>query len=501
MERLLLWPLIVVAGAALVFVYYSGFSIALEAPFSLGDEGPSQWAASLLCRGENPYDVFALANHPWRVLIHPPGYYALGSWFIKITGPVLFPMRLISIASFVILLVTCHRIFTLSGASRLGRALGILTLASFWSIWSLSYRGRPEMLSLMIMALAIEQYMVLARKPKDDNLFRLPRLIVIASLCVVAALIRQETAAVVPAISLALIIGRQWRLSLAFMGLFSFLIVGSFWFINEITMGGLSSHTLFALSAPFTWANLREHLVWLGPDWLVLAFSPLLFVSLVVAYVVRFEEREGPYRHRLAALCVMNTLFVISAGVSLYTLGLGFSGVGDFIQVLFATAWMVAVSVDHIKRRYLLALFLAYGASFYVIFNLRQDALAGVDSMQAAKEVIERTPFNHSLMLAEEPSVAIAFDAVPEFVDLNTFVSVWSRDKSKYDYIDSVKERIANQVYGSIVINSQDGCLIKPHRYWDESVVKLIKAKYRPVVELTTEGRKQDFYVPRKLAK
>ncbi|MBL0189516.1 MAG: hypothetical protein IPP97_27690 [Candidatus Obscuribacter sp.] len=108
-----------------------------------------------------------------------------------------------------------------------------------------------------VVALTIEQYMVLAPKPKDDNIFRFPRLVVIATLAVLATLTKQTGAAVVPAIAFALIVGRQWRLSLVFKGLYSVLISGVLLFVNNLTHGGLAAHLAFAMSSPLSLTTLR----------------------------------------------------------------------------------------------------------------------------------------------------------------------------------------------------------------------------------------------------
>ncbi|MBA4078292.1 MAG: hypothetical protein C0508_24910 [Cyanobacteria bacterium PR.023] len=63
-----------------------------------------------------------------------------------------------------------------------------------------------------------------------------------------------------------------------------------------------------------------------------------------------------------------------------------------------------------------------------------------------------------------------------------------------------IKERISQKKYGAIVINSRDGCLLKPYYYWDESVIRAIKDNYKVVLEFPDEGRMQDFYLPRSSA-
>lgn len=498
-DRLVIWPLCWLSLGALVFFYFKGFEAAMTAPLSLGGEGPSLYAAYMLSQNLNPYDTLALSEHPWRVVASPPVYFATTGWLLKLSGPSLIPLRVVSAAGFVIFLVAAHRVFALSGASRLGRLLGLINLGAFWSIWAYAFRATPDMLALALMVMAIEQYMVLARKPKDDNIFRFPRLIVIATLAVLASLARGSCAAVVPAIALALIVGRQWRLSLVFMLLSSVLAFASMLLLNNITAGGLAAHLAFSESSPFSFHALHEHLTWLSSDWLILAAAPVCIINLLVGYINGYEEREGPYRHHLAALVVMVTLFFLSSAVSLYVMGKAAAGVADFFLILFAVAWMVAVSAEHLNRRYLLLMFLAFGCGFFVISSLHVNQNKQIAVMKQGLDEIKERNLNGDLMLCEESSLPQLLDLTPEFVDLPTMKAVWERNPQVYAArMAEIKERIARKGYGSIVINSQDGCLIKPYQYWDEAVVRLIKANYKSVAEIAVDGRMQDFYLPRK---
>ena len=497
-DRLVVWPLCVLALLTLVYFYFKGFELSLTAPLSLGEEGQALFASHMLALNENPYNGSFLSQAPWRVIANPPLYFAILGWLLKISGAAVLPMRMVSAVSFVILIVAAHKVFALSGASRVARVLGLLNLCSFWTIWAYSFKGTPDMLSMAFMVLAIEQYMVLARKPKDDNLFRFPRLIVIASLAVMASLTRASCAAVVPAIALALIVGRQWRLSLLFMLLTSIMATASLLFLNNVTAGGFTQHVAFADSAPFSLFTLNDHLGWLSSDWLILAAAPIFMTNMVLGYFKGYEERQGPYRHRLSALVVMLTMFSLSSLVSFYVMGKAASTVSDFFLVNFAVAWMVAFSADFVDRKYLSILFLAFGCGFYVIFSLQTSQFKQVGQMERGLEEIRQLQFDKRSMLSEDCSLALVVDAQPEFVDIGTIFAVWQRSPNDFQArLNEIKTKIKEKSYGSIVINSNDGCLNKPYKYWDESVIKLIKENYRSKVEIPIDGRPQDLYLPK----
>ncbi len=494
LDQRLLWLLLGLAGTLLLYYYYQGWFLAMQSPFSLGEEGPALWAAQVLWGGGNPYDIEHLTVHPWRVVTYPPLYFYCGSWFFKLTGAHLYPLRALSMAAFVIAQITAYRIFTLSGCSRFARILGLTTLACFWTVWSFSFKPRVDLPALCLMLLAIEQYLVLARKPKDDNIFRFPRLIVIATLTALAVLTKQGEAVVVPAIAAALIVGRQWRLSLTFMSLAAFLILSSVSLINQASGGGFLAHLRFAAQSHFAWHDLNQHISWLGPDGIILFFALFAAPIFVVGYFKRREERDGPYRQHFAALVLAFVLLILSAGGALYAMGKHAGSVGEAIVPMFAAAWLMALASDYMRRRLLLALFVAFGAGFYVINDLTNSMQVGASSMELAAERLSQAKFNKHLVLAEDSVVAMELGAVPEFVDMSTFFSVWPENSSQ---IQEIKARVSEKRYGAILINSRDGCLLNPVNFWQPDFIRLLKAKYAPVVDFKDDGRNQDFYLPR----
>ncbi|CAN5349456.1 hypothetical protein BH11CYA1_BH11CYA1_13320 [soil metagenome] len=497
-DNLLLWPVVAVIFVALLYLYWQGWSLALLAPYALTDEGASMWASLALSEGRNAYEFARLVHHPWHCIAYPPLYFALVGWLFKLGGPVFFLMRMVSMICLIVILVVSYRIFTLSGCSRIARIIGLLTLCSFCTIWGYSARGRVDMLGLMFMVMAIQQYLVLARKPKDDNLFRLPRLIVVATLCLMAAFTKQGFVLVVPAVAAALIVGRQWRLSILFMGLSAFLAIAAAGLLNSATAGGFMAHMAFAQGAPFLWNSFCSHVTWLGSDWLLLLLSPIALVVAMIGYFRERERREGPYRHQLSAMVLAATLFTLASLLAFYGLGAEYARVDEIIILAWPTAWLIAVSADHVKRRYLSIVFVVLAISIYVIFHLDGRLSGTVESSVAAREVMKTAHFNKDLMLCEDSSVAIDFEATPEFVDPACFLQKWKAVPGQFEqHMSEIKERIAQKKYGAIVINSRDGSLLEPYYYWDESVIRAIKENYKVVQGFSDEGRMQDFYLPR----
>ncbi len=498
LDNLVHWPLVTILFLLLVYFYYLGWSLSLASPYGLGEEGSSMWASLALSENRNPYDFARLYSHPWQCVVYPPVYFSLVGWIFKITGAAFYPMRMFSMGAFVVSLVTGYRIFTLSGCSKLARIVGLLVFSSFWTIWSYSFKGRVDMLSLTFVLLAIQQYLVLARKPKDDNLFRLPRLIVIATLCLAAAFTKQAALVVVPAIAAALIIGRQWRLSLFFMGLSSFLLIVTAWLLNNATAGGFLNHMLFAAQAPFQWQALYKHLLWLGSNWLPFLLTPVSLFIVIAAYIRDGEQRQGPYRRHLSALALITTLFVLSSVLAFYSLGAEFANVDETMVTAFCCAWLLALAVDQTKRRFLFLIFISMAVSIYVISDLSERLNKAVIPMINAREIMRSVPFNKKLMLCEDCSVAIDLDAGPEFVDIATFLQTWRATPGLLEGpMSEIKNRINRKEYGALVLNSRDGCLLKPYYYWDQSVIEAVKNNYQPIGAFMDEGRMQDFYLPK----
>jgi hypothetical protein len=497
-DNLLLWPVVVAIFSALAYLYYQGWSLSLLAPYALSDEGPTMWASQALAENRNAYDFSRLVHHPWYCTAYPPVYFALIGWIFKLVGPVFYPMRMVSMICLITALVISYRVFTLSSCSRLARVIGLLTLLSFYTVWVYSARGRVDMLGLMFMIMASQQYLVLARKPKDDNIFRLPRLIVVATLCVMAAFTKQAFVIVVPAVAAALIFGRQWRLSISFMGLSVFLAIAATWLINGATAGGFLAHMSFAQGSPFLLDAFYKHVTWLGSDYLLLLLSPIALVVAVIGYFRERGRRDGPYRHQLSAMVLAATLFTLGSVLVFYSLGAEFATVDEIIILAWPTAWLVAVSVDYVKRRYLAIIFITLAISIYVIGNLTERLGRSIEPMIAARDLMRSSRFNHDLILTEDCSIAIDLEALSEFVDPSCFLQKWKAVPGQFEkHTAEIKERIRQKKYGAIVINSRDGCLLKPYYYWDPSVIRAIKDNYKVIQELPSEGHMQDFYLPK----
>jgi hypothetical protein len=114
--------------------------------------------------------------------------------------------------------------------------------------------------------------------------------------------------------------------------------------------------------------------------------------------------------------------------------------------------------------------------------------------MERASEYMLAARYNKTLLLAEDCGLPMELGAGAEFVDLSIFMSVWPEHSKQ---LEEVRQRVARKQYGAIIINSRDGCLLVPPRYWDSEFIKTVKANYEPKREVMDDGRAQDFYLPR----
>ncbi len=501
LDYMVLWPLSMTFLLVAVLLYYQSWLTALDCPYSLSREGPALWAGMEMSQGLNPYQVERLAAAPWQVIVQPPVYYYLLGWFFIITGPVFYPMRMVSMFCFILTLIYSYRIFALSGASQLGRLIGLCVYLFSWVIWEHSFQGRSDMLALVFGLLAVHQYLLLARKRNVDSFWRLPRLIVIATLCTLAIFTRQAMILIVPAITAALIIGRQWRLSLVFMGLCAFLSGASLLILNKVTAGGLLANLTFPAGSHFSWSAYQAHLAWLGSDWLIIAMGPLALVSLFWSYFQEPDSHGRAFRISFSVLVLLTFWLLLSLILIFYSLGLQHAAVDQSILALFAVAWLVALAADHWKRRYLLFVFLVVAISAYVQADLSRLMVNSAQTMNGARTFF-KTNYDAIVprrILSEDCSIAIDIEAQSEFIDLPAFLQVWESHPQEYARrMAEIKERIENQQYGALVINSQDGCLLTPKLYWEPAIIGAVKAHYKPVYSFINEGRSHDIYLPRK---
>jgi hypothetical protein len=354
------------------------------------------------------------------------------------------------------------------------------------------------MLALMFLVLAIEQYMVLARRTKTDNIFRFPRLIVIATLCMAAGLTKQSALVVIPAIAGALIVGRQWRLALVFMASAVSLTVTCECLINNATTGGFFRHMEFAAQAPFMWHALSQHITWLGTDLWLLILTPLFTIITFLGYLRNNEEHSSPYRHYFSAFILASILFLASIAGGIWSMGLESGSTDETLVCLFSCAWLCGFACDFIRRKYLIFLFLISTVSCYVMYTVSNNINVGLSKMQSAEEKLTLTRLKSNRILCEDPGIALLNDVEPEFVDLPGFMAIWHKDSALMQTkMTEIERKIAKKEYGALVINSRDGCLIDPPRYWNQTLIRTIKKAYKPQIELYEEDRIKDLYLPR----
>ena len=501
-----LWPTFLLFLAGFVWAYYKAFSLGLTASFALGPEGPSLWAAQTMAIGGNIYPLGTLTHAPWVVNIYPPIYPAVVGWIFKISGPVLPLMRVVTMVSFVACLGVAWRIFSLSGMSRMAQMISFATFASFTTVWAHSFKGRPDMLALAFLLMSIQQYLVLSHKQRNASIMRLPRLIIIATLVCLACLTKQNSLVVVPAIAGALIIGRRWRLSLVFTSIATTLIVAAEMLTNRYSGGGFFDHVSFSAQAPFIWSALFQHLSWMGADLWLFTLTPVfiggIFYKIFSDYLNNASgDRIEPHRHYLSAVVLAVFLFIIGSMQAIYAMGLECASTDDILISLFACAWIVGLVSEYFSRKYLIALFAFYLVGLYVMLSVASSTALGVSRNGLAREQLYNAPIgsfgNGGRCLSEDPALPIMYDLTPEFVDLRTFFAVWKRDPHYFRArLGEIKGKIVARQYRALILNSRDGCLIEPYRYWSEELIKSVKGRYRPVVELFEEDGYKDFYMP-----
>jgi len=278
------------------------------------------------------------------------------------------------------------------------------------------------------------------------------------------------------------------------MCLAAFLILSSLWLINNASGGGFLANQIFAAQIHFSWHDLQQHLVWLGPDAIILSLALFAIPVYIVGYFKRQEERDGPYRQQLAALVLATVVLTVSMAGALYLMGKHCASVNEVLVPMFAASWLVAMASDYMRRRMLLGLFLAFAAGFYVMNALTAELARTQSSMEKARDILTLTNFDKHLVLAEDCGLPMEVGAVSEFVDFPVFAAVWPRNSVQWQ---TIAQRVVNKSYGAIVVNSRDGCLLPPYHFWDADFIKLLKNNYKPLIEVKDDGRDQDFYVPR----
>lgn len=467
--------------------YGLGWYQALQAPLAIEYEGPCLWAAYNLSLGNNIYPAEGLVSEPFIATIYTPVYFVLGLPFQKIFGCNLWSLRAISMASFILTIYFLWRLFCRSANSRLAASLGVISFASYVSIWSWSLKARVDMTSLAFSAWALNSFH--SNLNKERSSFKeclkdyLPS--VIAS---TLAIYTKQPSIIIPAgIVLFLLARKRFKDAIAYGGGVALLSLLALVPIQLITQGGFSSQIQFASHFPFSFFAMLEHIGWIITDWPKILFG---LIALIIFLIMKKNRTE-------AALPAL--LFIVSGAVAAYTMGTMYPNANHAFLFFVCCSWLTALACSNLPWMGLILLPICILSTYItgaMVTRLNETVASMPKTSALLKEL--KPLLKDKLILVEDPIIALQLEAKPYFVDIATFFQVWSNPSNRgHEPSDFVVGTNAKK-YAAIVINKQDAEKISsPFYFWPANVVQVIDQNYYRRAELEANGETHILYLPK----
>lgn len=312
-------------------IYGIGWFHALKAPLAIEYEGPCLWAAYNLSLGNNIYPADRLVSEPFIATIYTPVYFVLGLPFQKIFGWNLWSLRAISMASFILTVYFLWRLFNRSASSKLAASLGVISFASYVSIWSWSLKARVDMASLAFTAWALDSFHSNLNKERNSIKECLKDYLpsIVAS---TLAIYTKQPSIIIPAcIVLFLLLKKRFNDAIAYGGGVFALAALIFIPIQIITQSGFSSQIQFASRFPFSLTDLIDHFGWIITDWPKMLFG---LIAIIVLLSIKKYRTEAIFP---------TLLFIVSGSITAYTMGTMFPNANHAFLFFLFSSWLTAL--------------------------------------------------------------------------------------------------------------------------------------------------------------
>ena len=495
MKVKLAWIFLALVALLFIGLYATGWFLAITAPLSIEYEGPCLWATLKLKNGQGIYDALSLTKSPWEVVIYPPVFFLVCVPFQVIAGTSYWGLRLVSILSLIVSSISSYRIFFRSCNSHFATATALVCYLSFMPVWSWSFKGRVDMLSMSLSIVAIDLFLVAYDRRMESNLdddkffkkfFRLSGIYGLFIICCVLAIFTKQPSVMIPmAVAIFLLTKKRSfdYLIISFgSGILSLLTLYS---IDYWTAGGFMQHMKFLSRMPFSWNDLGLHISWMGSDWAKILLLPICMFFLR-------KRKPGSLDTTLPV-----TLILISGLLTFYSLGTMYANVNHALHFYWSCSWLIAICLALAPIEIAVVLLSSTLLSFYALSAIIPNIKSVVSKMPKTLRVLNEENLIGTSMFVEDPALALAIGAEPLFVDVATFIQVWEKERRD---LSDIKKSILNNEYSAIVINRHDSQLEKPPYFWSQSLVRLIRKQYKYNGTVIGNGEVQDLFIRKSAA-
>lgn len=490
-SRLILVAL-ALSSLACLTAYLLFFRIALapeSSTWAIEYEGPCLWASTMIARGLNPYPPEGLMMSPFQVIIYPPLYFQICSLFLHGKISYFWP-RVVSIAATFISAIFYYLFAKRIGQNKVSAWLAALLFMSFMAVWLWSCKGRVDALSIALSLVAL--YFYGGQTPKS---------IVLSALTLaLAALSKQPSALLAPALCIDLLCRRQVKQAFLYGGTFALTMALAVLFYQDTTSGGFIAHMRFASHMPYVAKHLIARLELMKIDLLKFVLAFLATGSLVLQFFKKTLSREQKNCLRLSLLLLLCTV-----PATFYTAGTAYSNINHFLVTLLPLPLLIITPMlsppqNNVWQKIYQGASIATGAlSALLLLFLSWTLFApgktiGPNLTNKVSQETFSSLVKGKTILAEDAGYSVIFGCQTEPVDITTFLQVLGADGAQSI---KMKTNIAAKKYAAVIINHKELDKSRDMPQWSESLKAELAKHYRLLGQINGNNEGQDVFVPR----
>ncbi|CAN5519973.1 hypothetical protein BH11CYA1_BH11CYA1_03230 [soil metagenome] len=487
----------------LACIYTTCWGSARGNPYAIEYEGHVLWACMQLADGANIYDLNALTNEPWSVVIYNPFYFVLGGLLLKLFGNSFEPLRFLTMASTLVCFVSFGALLKRCRVSDFNMILVLACFAATLPVLHWSSVARVDMLGLSLMVIALERFVKAwldstgGDKPKPS--------IAAVAFAILALFTKQQYfIAMVATVLFALYKGKK-RLAGQYLAAYSIISLVIAAAIQALS-GGYFAHLTYAAGLPWEWETIKLFLIPFLLD------PKTISVALIIAVASRHktsavsaeqekeeeeeEEQQQSFAHKSDELAALPTILLICSSVlALYTMGLRGAFHNHLLCCELALFWLAGIKLAKAPAKYATISIFATAASLSPLLGFTGEMAFCQGLRPDTAETItllRQRCSNKSVLLSEDPSLAIFAGSVPAMIDATTILNIGALHPGQ---LDCLLKRIEQKAYGAVIINAHDANEQSEH-IWRLPVVSTISKYYRPIRKSGGNGMRQIVFLP-----
>ena len=481
--------LLLISGV-LAAIYTICWGLARSNPYAIEYEGHVLWACLQLAKGSNIYNLTALSQDPWSVVIYNPLYFVIGALLLKLFGTSFIPLRLLTMTSALLCFFSFGALLNRCRVSDFHLIIALAMFICSLPVLHWSSVARVDLLGLALAVIALERFVKSWSDTSGGEQAKLSIAAVILS--TLAFFSKQQYVVFMVATVLFALYKGQKRLALQYLAAYTLLCLAIAALLQTIT-GGYWAHLSYAAGLPWEWETIKQFLI---P--FLLDEKTLAALSIIAAATFWHKEASSNLLTKSQSIEALPTILLLCSILpALYTMGLRGAFHNHLLCCEFALFWLGAIKLEKLPANFATAAIFASAASMAPLIGFTAE-MAFCHALRAdTKETISmlsQSCTDKPLLLTEDPSLAIFAGAEPAMVDATTILNIGALHPGQ---LDLLLQRLDQKAYGAVIINAHDASEHK-EQIWRTPVVKAILKNYSPSGKSGGNGMKQVVFLPNK---